>query len=73
MVARGWQACIQNLRLRPVQYEGRGILKAMNTPAPDDVPTDDLDFANMSDHGDAYNVNGNDQHAYTAHDGMEID
>jgi hypothetical protein len=73
MVARDWQTCIQNLRVHPVQYEGQDILKATNTPGPDDVPTDDLGFANMNGHGYAYDVNGHDQRAYTTHDGMELD
>ena len=73
MVARDWQTCIQNLRVHPVQYEGQDILKATSTPGPDDVPTDGLRFANMNGHGNAYNVNGHDQRAYTAHDGMELD
>jgi hypothetical protein len=73
MVARDWQSCIQNLRVHPVQYDGQDILKATSTPGPDDIPTDGLGFANTNGHGNANNVNGHGQHAYTAHDGMEID
>jgi hypothetical protein len=73
MVARGWQTCIQNLRVHPVQYEGQDILKATNTPGPDDVPSDSLGFVNMNGHGNAYSVNGHDRRTYTAHDGMELD
>ena len=73
MVARDWETCIQNLRVHPVAYEGKELLKAASTPGPDYVATNGLGIQNMNGEEIAYNANGICQHAVAPHDGMELD
>ena len=73
MVARNWQDCIQNLRVHPVEYEGREILKAASTPGSDDVPTTGLGHATMNGGENIPSVNGIGHTTALVHDGMEID